>query len=51
VSTLSVAALIVLVVITNPEALFDPYGGLAKDACLFVCAALVWFWPQRAKIE
>ncbi|MCE9519948.1 MAG: DoxX-like family protein [Verrucomicrobia bacterium] len=46
VATLSVMVLMVLVISTNPEALHDPFGGLAKDACLFVCAALVWFWPR-----
>ena len=46
VATLSVLVLMVLVVGTNPAALHDPFGGLAKDACLFVCAALVWFWPR-----
>jgi len=46
VATLSVLILMVLVIGTNPAALHDPYGGLAKDACLFVCAALVWWWPK-----
>jgi uncharacterized membrane protein YphA (DoxX/SURF4 family) len=46
VATVSVMVLMVLVISTNPEALHDPFGGLAKDACLFVCAALVWFWPR-----
>ncbi len=46
VATVSVLVLMVLVISTNPEALHDPFGGLAKDACLFVCAALVWFWPR-----
>lgn len=47
VATLSVLVLMVLVIGTNPAALYDPYGGLAKDACLFVCAALVWWWPDE----
>ena len=46
VATLCVLALMVLVIGTDPEALYDPFGGLAKDACLFVCAAVVWFWPR-----
>ena len=46
VATISVLVLMVLVIGTNPEALHDPFGGLAKDACLFVCAAIVWWWPK-----
>jgi uncharacterized membrane protein YphA (DoxX/SURF4 family) len=46
VATLSVLVLMVLVIATNPAALYDPFGGLAKDACLFVCAAMVWWWPK-----
>jgi uncharacterized membrane protein YphA (DoxX/SURF4 family) len=46
VATIAVLILMVLVIGTNPAALHDPYGGLAKDACLFVCAALVWWWPK-----
>lgn len=46
VSTLSVLVLMVLVISTNPAALHDPFGGLVKDACLFTCAALVWWWPR-----
>ncbi|MEY4483639.1 MAG: hypothetical protein RL693_1091 [Verrucomicrobiota bacterium] len=46
VSTLAVLVLMVLVITTNPEALHDPFGGLVKDACLFTCAALVWWWPR-----
>jgi uncharacterized membrane protein YphA (DoxX/SURF4 family) len=49
VATISVLVLMVLVIGTNPAALHDPYGGLAKDACLFVCAALVWWWPETRK--
>ncbi len=39
---LSVLVLIVLVVSTYPPAAYDPFGGLAKDACLFTCSAVVW---------
>jgi uncharacterized membrane protein YphA (DoxX/SURF4 family) len=46
VATLSVLVLMVLVISTNPEALYDPFGGLVKDGCLFTCAALVWWWPK-----
>lgn len=49
VSTLAVLVLMVLVIGTNPEALHDPFGGLVKDACLFTCAALVWWWPKSLK--
>jgi uncharacterized membrane protein YphA (DoxX/SURF4 family) len=47
VSTLAVLVLMVLVIASNPEALHDPFGGLVKDACLFTCAALVWWWPRN----
>lgn len=47
VSTLAVLILMVLVITSHPEALHDPFGGLVKDACLFTCAALVWWWPQE----
>lgn len=50
VSTLAVLVLMVLVITSNPAALHDPFGGLVKDACLFTCAALVWWWP-RGKAE
>lgn len=46
ISTLAVLVLMVLVITSNPEALHDPFGGLVKDACLFTCAALVWWWPR-----
>lgn len=46
ISTLAVLILMVLVITSHPEALHDPFGGLVKDACLFTCAALVWWWPQ-----
>ncbi len=47
VSTLAVLVLMVLVITSHPEALHDPFGGLVKDACLFTCAALVWWWPRE----
>ncbi|WP_009966027.1 DoxX-like family protein [Verrucomicrobium spinosum] len=46
ISTLAVLVLMVLVITSHPEALHDPFGGLVKDACLFNCAALVWWWPR-----
>jgi uncharacterized membrane protein YphA (DoxX/SURF4 family) len=49
VATLSVLVLMVLVITTNPAALHDPFGGLVKDACLFTCAALVWWFPRNHK--
>ena len=42
VATLSVLVLMVLVATSYPPALYDPFGGLAKDACLFTCSAVVW---------
>lgn len=42
VATLSVLVLMVLVITTHPAALYDPFGGLAKDACLFACSLIVW---------
>jgi len=46
VATLAVLVLMVLVIGNYPQALYDPFGGLPKDACLFICAALVWWWPK-----
>lgn len=43
VATASVLVLMVLVIRNSPGAWHDPYGGLAKDACLFSCSAVVWF--------
>lgn len=45
-STVAVLALMGCVIATHPAALHDPFGGLIKDACLFVCAALIWWWPR-----
>ncbi len=42
VATASVLVLMVLVIRNYPPALYDPFGGLAKDACLFTCSAMVW---------
>ena len=42
VATVSVLVLMVLVIRTHPPALYDPFGGLAKDACLFACSWVVW---------
>lgn len=46
ISTVAVLILMALVITSQPEALHDPFGGLVKDACLFTCAALVWWWPR-----
>ncbi len=46
-STVAVLVLMVCVIATHPAALHDPFGGLIKDACLFVCAALIWWWPRE----
>lgn len=42
IATISVLVLMVLVIRNYPPALYDPFGGLAKDACLFTCSAVVW---------
>ncbi|MDB6139859.1 MAG: hypothetical protein JWO94_2931 [Verrucomicrobiaceae bacterium] len=42
VATAAVLVLMVLVIRNFPPALYDPFGGLAKDACLFTCSAVVW---------
>ncbi len=47
VATVSVLVLMVLVIRNHPEALHDPFGGLAKDACLFTCSAVVWLLSGR----
>lgn len=47
VATAAVLVLMVLVISTCPAALYDPFGGLAKDACLFTCSALVWMLSGR----
>ena len=47
VASLAVLVLMVLVISTCPQALHDPFGGLAKDACLFTCSAVVWLLGKR----
>lgn len=53
IATLTVLVLMVLVISNEPRSITDPYGGLAKDACLFACAAVVWclapLVPNRPK--
>lgn len=34
--------LIVLVIAGRPSMVTDPFGAIAKDACLFACALIVW---------
>lgn len=41
-ATISVIVLIFLVVGNNPNSLSDLHGGIAKDACLFAVAWVVW---------
>ncbi len=41
-ATISVIILIFLVVGNNPDSLSDLHGGIAKDACLFAVAWVVW---------
>jgi DoxX-like family len=48
-STLAVLVLMVCVIGTHPAALYDPFGGLIKDTCLFVCAAIIWWWPPSLR--
>lgn len=47
VASLSLLVLMVLVVVTHPLALVDPFGGFIKDGCLFACAAFVWWFPSK----
>ena len=47
VATVSVGMLIILVVGFRPESLSDMHGGIAKDACLFACAYVVWALSPR----
>jgi uncharacterized membrane protein YphA (DoxX/SURF4 family) len=47
VATAAVLVLMVLVIGNHPAALHDPFGGLAKDACLFTCSAVVWVLSRR----
>lgn len=47
VASVSLVVLIILVIVTYPLAVLDPFGGLAKDACLFACAAFVWWFPVK----
>jgi hypothetical protein len=43
----SLVILMILVATNEPRAISDPFGGLAKDACLFACAAVVWWLAPR----
>lgn len=47
VATLSVIVMMILVICNHPAAVHDPFGGLAKDACLFTCSAVVWVLSGR----
>lgn len=47
VATVSVIVMMFLVIGNHPAAVHDPFGGLAKDACLFTCSAVVWVLSGR----
>ncbi len=49
VATAAVLVLMVLVITNHPAALYDPFGGLAKDACLFTCSAAVWMLSGKTQ--
>ncbi|CAN5160945.1 hypothetical protein BH23VER1_BH23VER1_03450 [soil metagenome] len=42
VATMTMGALIVLVLWNHPESIADMHGGIAKDLCLIACAWVVW---------
>lgn len=42
VATVAVIVMMFLVIGNHPAAIHDPFGGLAKDACLFTCSAVVY---------
>ena len=42
VASLAMTVLIFLVVGNHPESLSDLHAGIAKDACLYACAWVVW---------
>ena len=41
-ATLTMGALIVLVLWNHPESIADMHGGIPKDFCLIACAWVVW---------
>lgn len=49
VATLAVVVMMFLVIGNDPAALHDPFGGIAKDACLFTCSAVVFFLSGRTR--
>jgi hypothetical protein len=50
VATVSVIVMMCLVIGNHPAAVHDPFGGLAKDACLFTCSAVVFFLSGRTRV-
>jgi uncharacterized membrane protein YphA (DoxX/SURF4 family) len=49
VSTVSVIVMLFLVIGNHPAAVHDPFGGLAKDACLFTCSAVVFLLSGKTR--
>jgi uncharacterized membrane protein YphA (DoxX/SURF4 family) len=50
VATLALFVLIALVAINRPAMLTDPFGALAKDACLVACGAIVWMLSPVGRV-
>jgi len=54
VATVTMAALIVLVLWNHPSSIADMHGGIPKDLCLIACAWVVWrlapLVPERAAV-
>lgn len=46
-ASVAMSLLICLVVGFRPESLFDMHGGIAKDACLYAAAWVVWVLGAR----
>jgi uncharacterized membrane protein YphA (DoxX/SURF4 family) len=49
VATVSVIVMMFLVIGNHPAAVHDPFGGLAKDACLFTCSAVVFLLSGKTR--
>lgn len=49
VATVSVIVMMFLVIGNHPSAVHDPFGGLAKDACLFTCSAVVMLLSGKTR--
>jgi uncharacterized membrane protein YphA (DoxX/SURF4 family) len=48
-ATLGMLVLIGLVAWGRPDLLTDPFGALAKDACLLACAGVVWLLSEARR--